>query len=143
MTSDDEAFDVFVSYRQAAPDGPWVHGVLVPGLRAAGLAVCVDVEYFRLGRPVVLETERAVEVSRWTLAVLTPAYLESAYTQLESVLAEHLGLERMQDRLVALKREPVTPRLGMRARLWLDMTDDALVAPGLARLARDLRDGAA
>ena len=86
-------YDVFVSYRHADPDGGWVRGRLVPRLRADGLAVCIDVDTFRLGAPLVLEMERAVQASRYTLAVLSPRYLQSGFTELENVLAEHLGLD--------------------------------------------------
>jgi hypothetical protein len=132
-------WDVFVSYRHQDPDGPWVREVLVERLRAAGLAVFVDVDSFRLGMPLVLEMARGVEQSRYTLAVLSPAYLASNFTELESVLAEHLGLEASQRRLLAVLREPCRPRLGIRARLWLDMTTDEEVARNLPRLVDELR----
>jgi len=133
-------WDVFVSYRHQEPDGHWVWEVLVARLREAGLAVFVDVDSFRLGMPLVLEMARGVEQSRYTLAVLSPAYLASNFTELESVLAEHLGLEESQRRLVAVLREPCRPRLGIRARLWLDMTTDEEVARNLPRLVAELRD---
>ena len=95
-----------------------------PGWRPKGLRVCIDYRDFRLGAALVLEMARAVEQSRYTLAVLSPAYLESNFTELENVLAEHLGLEKSQRRLLAILRQPCTPRLGFKARLWLDMTDD-------------------
>lgn len=132
-------YDVFVSYRHQAPDGPWVRGVLVEQLRAAGLRVLVDVDGFRLGMPLVLEMARGVEQSRYTLVVLSPAYLESNFTELESVLAEHLGLEASERRLLAVMREPCRPRLGIRSRLWLDMTTDEEVARNLPRLVDELR----
>lgn len=132
-------YDVFVSYRQQAPDGPWVRQVLVPALDAAGLGVCVDYRSFRLGVPLVLQMASAVERSRLTLAVLTPAYTRSAFTELESVLAEHLGLEQAAQRLIAVLREDGEQRLGFRARLWLDLTDDAEVPEGLQRLVAELR----
>jgi TIR domain len=112
---------------------------LVPRLREAGLAVLLDVDGFRLGVPLVLEMARAVEQSRHTLAVLSPAYLASNFTELESVLAEHLGLEQSERRLVAVLREPCRPRLGIRARLWLDMTTEEEVARNLPRLVAELR----
>jgi TIR domain len=136
----DDDWDVFVSYRHQDPDGPWVREVLVERLRAAGLRVLLDVDGFRLGMPLVLEMARGVEQSRSTLAVLSPAYLASNFTELESVLAEHLGLELSQRRLVAVLREPCRPRLGIRARLWLDMTTDEEVARNLPRLVAELRD---
>lgn len=133
------AYDVFVSYRQVEPDLGWVRRRLVPALRAGGLRVCLDVDDFRLGAPLVLEMSRAVETSACTVVVLTPAWQASAFTELESVLAEHLGLETERTRLVGLLREATRPRLGLRARLWLDMTDDAGFDDDVARLCRELR----
>ena len=132
-------YDAFISYRQWDPDRSWVRGVLLPGLEAAGLRICVDFRCFRLGAPLVLEMARAVEESRYTLGVLSPAYLDSNFTELENVLSEHLGLERSERRLLLVLREPCEPRLGIRARLWLDMTDDGETEANLERLASELR----
>jgi hypothetical protein len=129
-------YDAFVSYRQLEPDRSWVRGTLERRLVDEGLRVCIDYRSFRLGAPLVLEMARAVEQSRYTVAVLTPAYLASTFTELESVLAEHLGLEQRQRRLLLLMREPCSPRLGLRARLWLDVTHDG---DQLARLVDELR----
>lgn len=137
--ADDFTYDVFVSYRHQEPGKTWVRKTLVPRLEAEGLHVCVDFNCFRLGRPLVLEMARAVEESRYTLAILSPAYLESNFTELENVLAEHLGLEKGQYRLLAIIREDCTPRLGMRANLMLDMTDDSQFDSDVARLVYQLR----
>jgi len=137
--ADDFDYDVFVSYRRAEPDRGWVHGRLVPRLRADGLLVCIDDDSFRLGAPLVLEMERAVQASRYTLAVVSPQYLASNFTELENVLAEHLGLERTERRLVVVMRELTWPRLSMRARLSLDMTDGAEFEVAAARLCAQLR----
>jgi hypothetical protein len=132
-------YDVFVSYRRQEPDRTWVRETLVPRLRAEGLRVCIDDESFRAGEPLVLEIARAVERSRYTLAVLSPAYLQGNFAELENVLAEHLGVEQGQRRLLLVMREPCTPRLGLRARLWLDLIDDADFEPGVTRLVDELR----
>jgi hypothetical protein len=135
----DFTYDVFISYRRKAQDGKWVHKVLVPRLKAEGLRICIDDECFRLGGALIKEIERAVEQSRYTLAILSPAYLESDFADLENLFAEHLGLERMERRLLAVLREPCRPRLGVRARLWLDMTADATFESDLTRLVDELR----
>jgi hypothetical protein len=133
----DGGCDAFVSYRHQDPDKTWVRTRLVPMLGLEGLRV--DVESFRLGAPLVLEMGRTVELSTYTVAVLTPAYLESTFTELESVLAEHLGLEERKRRLIVIMRESTRPRLGMRARTWLDMPNDATFDPDVATLCRQLR----
>jgi TIR domain len=139
VPADDVSYDVFISYRRQEPDRTWVRERLVPRLRAKGLRVCIDDESFRLGEPLVLEMARAVEQSRYTLAILSPAYLRGNFAELENVLAEHLGLEQGRRRLLLVVREPCTPRLGLRARLWLDLTDDASFEPGITRLVSELR----
>jgi hypothetical protein len=135
----DRSYDVFVSYRQQEPDQTWVRNRLVPTLSLEGLRVCLDVESFRLGAPLVLEMGRAVESSTYTLAVLTPAYLESTFTELESVLAEYLGLEERERRLIVIMREFTRPRLGMRARTWLNMINDENFDQDVITLCRQLR----
>jgi hypothetical protein len=131
--------DVFISYRHQEPDSAWVRTILLPRMKAEGLRVCIDFESFRLGAPLVKEIERAVEQSRYTLAVVSEAYLRSSFTELENLLAEHLGLEQSQRRLLAIFRDHAKPRLGMRARLMLDMTDEADFEANVARLVDALR----
>ena len=143
MVTDAFAYDAFVSYRHQEPDKTWVRRTLVPALDAAGLRVCVDHRDFRLGFPIVEEMARAVEQSRCTVAVLTPAYLAGRFGMLENVLAEHLGLEAGARRLLYVMREPCEPPLRVRARLYLDMTDDAEAEDALERLVAELRMPAA
>ncbi|MVM34152.1 TIR domain-containing protein [Spirosoma sp. HMF4905] len=132
-------FDVFVSYRQRNPEMTWVRQVLVPYLEKAGLRVFIDHKSFRLGASLIKEMERAVEQSAYTLAVLTPAYLESNFTELENLLSQHLGLEKSQRRLLMIMREICNPRLSMSANIWLDMTTDAAYEANIDRLIEALR----
>jgi hypothetical protein len=124
-------YDAFVSYRHQEPDKAWVRSFLVPTLEAAGLRVCLEHRDFRRRAPLVTEMARAVEQSRTTVAVLTPAYLEGRFAELENVLAEHLGLEERAVRLIYVVREPCEPPLRMRARLRLDLTTEAEVEAGI------------
>ncbi|HRX00371.1 MAG TPA: TIR domain-containing protein [Cyclobacteriaceae bacterium] len=134
---DDFSFDVFISYHQK--DKTWVRKVLVPPLEAAGFKIFIDYRNFRLGVPIVTEMARAVEQSRYTLAILTPAYLENGFSNLENVLAEHLGLEENQRKLLAVMREECAPRLGLRLSRWLDMTIDEEFPDNIERLIGELR----
>jgi hypothetical protein len=132
-------YDAFISYRHQEPDKTWVRKKLVPRLAACGLRVFIDYIDFLLGAPVIKEMERAVLQSRYTVGVLSPNYLTSNFTDLENVLAEHIGLEQSQRRFVGVLREPCKPRLGIRARYILDMTDDDEFEAALARLVGQLR----
>jgi hypothetical protein len=88
---------------------------------------------------VINEMERAVVESRYTVAVLTPAYLSSNFTDFENVIAQHLGLEQSQRRFISILREPCAPRVGIRALYHLDMRDDEFDL-GIVRLATQLRE---
>jgi hypothetical protein len=143
MESQHFAYDAFISYRQREPGRSWVRNVLVPQLEAAGVRVCADYRCFRLGEPFVTEMERAVEQSRFTVAVLTPAYFESGFTEFENVLADHLALEEQAKRLLMVRREDCEAPARLRYRLWLDMRTDEEVGEGLPRLIDALGTGAA
>lgn len=134
------AFDAFVSYSHDLTDRAWVRDRLVPALESNQIAVLVDYRHFHLGQPIITEIERAVDQSRFTLAVLSPSYLRSNFAQLESVLAEHVGLEEGSRRLIDILRQKCHPRLSIRARLWLDMTDEDQFESRIERLVREIRE---
>ncbi|MBI4674842.1 MAG: TIR domain-containing protein [Chloroflexi bacterium] len=136
-------YDVFVSYFDQDPDKTWVRKTLLPRLVAAGLKVCIDYLCFRLGAAKVEEMARAVEQSHYTLAVLTPNYLNSGFDEFENILAETLGREKKQRRLLSLLREDCQPNLRMRARVWLDLTDDEQFEMNMERLLYELHQPAA
>jgi hypothetical protein len=54
-------------------------------------------------------------------------------------MAEHLGIEKCQRRLIAIMRKKCNPTLNLRAKLWLDMTDDAKFGQTFLKLADQLR----
>ncbi len=82
----DVKYDVFVSYSHK--DKEWVHGRLLPGLERSGLKVCLDFRDFELGVSAAINMERAVQQSRKTILVLTPNWVESEWTEFESLLIQ-------------------------------------------------------
>jgi hypothetical protein len=112
---------------------------LVPSLASHNLRVLVDYLSFQLGTPLVKEMERAVVESRYTLAVLSPDYLASNFTEVENLMADHLGLEESRRRLLAIELRQCDPGLRFRYRLWLDMTDESNFAANVDRLAGEIR----
>jgi len=133
------SFDAFISYRHKEPDLSWARDVLVPGLEKNNVKVIIDYRDFHLGAHLISEMNRAVEKSRYTIAVLTPAYLDSNFTDLENIMAEQLGLEKGQRRLIVVLREKCSSRLSLRSKLWLDMTDDSVFNQNIVKLVDSLR----
>jgi LCP family protein required for cell wall assembly len=143
MADESEAsypYDVFVSYRQQDPDCTWVRSVLVPALDAAGLDVFLDERSFTPGLSVIENMSRAVDESRYTVAVMSPAYFGSDFTKLERIMAQHLGLEQGRRRLIGLMLAPCDPPTELRPFLWLDVSNvrDGN-APEIQRLIETLR----
>jgi hypothetical protein len=132
-------YDVFISYTHHDAATSWVRDVLTPALKREGFSLLIDVESFRLGAATVDEMERGVVKSRYTLAILTPEYLRSNFTNIENVMAETLGLEQSELRLASVMRIPCDPGLRIRSRLWLDMTDDSQFESNMTRLVGALR----
>ncbi|NEQ67193.1 MAG: TIR domain-containing protein [Symploca sp. SIO2D2] len=136
--ADDYEYDVFISYRAKGQDKTWVRKTLLPYLESEGLRVYLEF-YFPLGVPVITSMERAIQQSRYTLLVLSPAYLESSYREFEGLVAQHLGLEESQYRLLPIMCEKCIPRLGLRVLPLLDMTDEEEFETNIDRLVYQLR----
>jgi hypothetical protein len=102
---DDRRYDAFISYNNDdLDDRDWVLDVMVPCLERLGLRLCLESRDFTLGAPLISEAERAVEQSRYTVAVFTPAYMDGAFAQYQWVLAAHQAMESRAPRLIPLHR---------------------------------------
>jgi hypothetical protein len=131
-------FDAFISYSGDKADGQWLRTSLLPPLESAGLHVAVD---FRapLGVPKLLFSESAIQKSRYTLVILSQAYLASGYAEFENLAAQHLGIEQSHYRLLPVVARPCTPRLGLRMLPILDLSDVDELSDNLDRLIYQLR----
>ena len=129
-------YDLFVAH--AGADRAWVAGYLLPalGLPAARTQTRSD---FRLGAPLVAEFERAVTSSRYTLLVITPAYLADEWGTFGDQLAAYAAVADQRDRLIPLLLAPCTLPLHIESRVSLDCTDPDTRADEIARL-RQLLD---
>lgn len=130
-------YHVFVSYSHV--DQAWVTQWLVPGLKRAGLRVCLDSESFEPGAYSLTEMERGVRESRKTLLVLTPSYLRSQWAEFENVLAQTTDPAAHARRVIPLllRRCRVPLRFGVLVRV--DFTRRARRPSVLARLVAAIR----
>lgn len=120
-TSDQFAYDVFISYRTKERD--WVRRELLPQLEKYGLKVCIDYRDFRPGQPVVDELERAVTTSRKTLLILTAEYSASGWTALENQMLQAFDAEQQQHRLIPLIKERCELPLRIRYITYVNFID--------------------
>jgi hypothetical protein len=100
----DYLYDVFISYSRA--DSEWVGETLLHRLKAAGLRVCIDDDNFEIGVPRLINIERAVDRSRHTLVVLTPAWLSDKWTSFQALLARTQDPDGLERRTIPLILRP-------------------------------------
>jgi hypothetical protein len=131
-----KAFDVFISYSRA--DRVWVDSELLPRIEAANLKACVDYRDFQAGAPALPEMERAISNSRKMVAVISPDYVKSQWTEFESIAALAENPLNRRRRLIPILHRPTAglpPRL--KSLIHIDMTGDA-GEPQWERLLKEL-----
>jgi hypothetical protein len=96
-------YDAFISYSHK--DKSWVRDVLLPILVKNGIKVIIDYRDFELGAPSVTEMERAVKNSWKTILVLTPNYIDSAWSEFESIMIATLDPAGRERRILPILLE--------------------------------------
>lgn len=131
------AYDLFISYSHA--DRTWVWNVLLPRMEAAGFRVCIDNRDFKIGVPVLTTIEEAVETSRHTLIVLTPNWVESQWTEFESLLVATTDPAGRRAKLLPLMLRPCQLPLRIRTLVYSDFTQPDQHEAQFARLAQQIQ----
>jgi hypothetical protein len=122
-------YDVFVSYRHHAVDKRFATE-LVAALEAEGYRVAIDERDFAANASFLHEMERAIRESRFTVAVVSPRYLESGNAEEEAVITKVLDMGDRRRRLIPLLIEPVSMPVWLYSIVGIDWTkSDALVDP--------------
>ena len=106
----------------ADADRAWVEGYLKPAL---GLEPnrSITPREFDPTATVPAEFERAVTASRFTLLVLSPAFLTDEWARFGEQLVSFTSVEAGQNRLLAVDRQACDLPLSLRFRVRLDFTD--------------------
>jgi hypothetical protein len=133
----DYQYDVFISYSHT--DQGWVHGWLLLRLEAAGLRVCIDFHDFDVGVPSLINMERAVDSSRRTLLVLTPAWVESEWTEFEALLTQTTDPAGRRRRLLPLLLRPCQPSPRIAMLTYADFTQEGEWEAQLQRVVAAVR----
>jgi hypothetical protein len=122
-------YDVFISYRHQGEDMRFARE-LVAALEGEGYRVAIDERDFPANASFLKEMERAIRQSRFTVAVLSPRYLESGNTEEEAIITRVLDLGDRKRRLIPLVIEPVTLPVWLYGLVGIDWTKpDPLVDP--------------
>jgi TIR domain len=128
-------FDLFVVF--AEPDERFVHGFLLPAIGLPGERVHL-IDNLTPGELYVAEIERGVAQSRFTVVVLSPAYLRDRWAVYGEQLASSLNADHAGVVPLLLADCPVPLR--MESRVPLDFRDEGRWHREVGRL-RDLLAG--
>jgi hypothetical protein len=122
-------YDVFVSYRHDGVDKNFATE-LVAALEADGYRVAIDARDFAANASFLQEMERSIRESRFTVAVISPRYLESSNCEEEAVISKVLDMGDRRRRLIPLLIEPVSMPAWLYGIVGIDWTKpDPLVDP--------------
>jgi len=94
-------YDCFISYRHQEPDRTLALE-LVHRLEENGLTVAFDERDFPANQHFLAEMERCIKQSRFTLCLVSQAYLQSGNCQEEAVITKVLDMAERKRRLVPL-----------------------------------------
>ena len=119
-------------------DNGWKQ-TLLPRLQRAGINYCRDAQHFQGGGSSVLNMERGIKESARTVAVLTPEWVDSEWSQLEALMTiahDPIGRRR---RLVPLLLKKCKPSPAIRILTYRDLTDETRAEAEWQKLTLDLR----
>jgi len=119
------AFDVFISYaKEDKEDQEWVDKWLVPRLKNAKLRVCTDSD-FDVGVPKLTNITRAVDNSRHSLVILTPAWVENEWQAFEGLLIQNADPAARHRKLLPLLLRDCKPPERITGLTCADFRDEA------------------
>jgi hypothetical protein len=123
--------DLFIS--SAPADEDWVRGYLVGELGLAPDRVLTRTD-LQLGQSIAREVERAVESTRYTVLVMSRAYLDDEWAGFGEDLATFSGVEANAAKLIPLLLQPIQVPLRLRYKVSLDCTTEAKQADAAQQL---------
>ena len=124
-------WDLFITY--APSDAPWVRSYLIPSLGLPPERVRQPQD-FQLGAFVNSEIEAAIKGSRYTLLVLSPAFVANEWAGFGEQLATTLGVKERAQRVIPLVLKEYELDLRIESLVRLDCTDELEWAEEVGRL---------
>jgi len=132
-------YDALISYRRQDPDKAFARDLLRK-LETDGYSVAIDEQNFDPAQTFMEEMERCIKESRFTLAVMSPRYLESGNCVEEAIICKALDMSERQRRIIPLVIEEVKMPTWLYNIVGVNFTDaDPLVDP-YERIKQALRN---
>lgn len=130
---------MFISYSH--DDKAWVWEELLPRLEGVGLRVCIDDRDFEIGVPIMANIQMAVDASQYTLVVLTPAWIDSEWTEFERLLAGKRDPAGRRRKLIPVLLKPCELPLNIDFLVYADLTQPDPYVDQLDRVVQQIKYG--
>jgi hypothetical protein len=114
-------YDAFVSYRHNDADTRFA-SELVEHLEGAGFRIAIDERDFGANAHFLREMERCIRESRFTLAIISSAYLNSGNCEEEAVICKIMDMAERKHRLIPLMIEAVALPAWLYGIVGIDFT---------------------
>jgi TIR domain len=122
-------YDAFISYRHGGVDADVASQVL-DALETDGYKVAIDERDFAPNASFLLEIERCIRESRYTVAIVSARYLESGNCEEEAIVTKVLDMSERRRRLIPFIIQPVEMPVWLFNLVGIDCTKrDSLVDP--------------
>jgi hypothetical protein len=122
-------YDVFISYRHGGADADVARQVL-EALEADGYKVAIDERDFAPNASFLLEIERCIRESRYTVAIVSARYLGSGNCEEEAIMTKVLDMSERRRRIIPFIIQPVEMPVWLFNLVGIDCTKpDSLVDP--------------
>ncbi len=137
-THESPRYDVFISYRHCMPDETMACD-LRETLVAAGFRVARDIEDFDPPALFLTEMERCVRESRYTVAIVTPQYLQGGACLEEAIICKVLDMKERTHRFIPLFYQDTPLPAYILAATGIDLRQAKSRAKAMEKLIRSLR----
>jgi hypothetical protein len=131
-------YDAFISY--SSHDKLWVYTCLLCELERAGLDICIDRRDFDLGIPSIVNMERAIKRSRKTILVMSSKWVESEWTNFESLMVQTYDLVNLSLRVLPILFENCQIPLRLSIFTYADFTSQDQWGAEMNRLIATIKE---
>jgi len=125
VLGDGYEYDVYISCLETGDDTDWVEFELAPRLRQEGVKFGISYDTNNPELPRITKMQRAMQISRRTLVMLSDDYLRNHLAEFENSMAQYDGVRGGQWRVIPLKRHSLTEEVPLRMAMLsgVDLTD--------------------
>jgi hypothetical protein len=139
--ADGYEYDVYISCLESGDDTDWVEFELAPRLEQEGIRFGVSCDSNNPGLPRITKMQRAMQIARRTLVMLSDEYLQSNLAEFENSMAQYDSVQAGQWRVIPVRRSKLASTVPLRLEMLagVDLSDERRASRRLDALIDTLK----